>query len=269
MASPPLRAWPGVSARRWPRPASSSWACRRWRRSQRSASSSKSRGSQLPPSMRASASSAGCSPASAATEGWSCQSVRWARYSTCPERRQRPCEGASSPARMRASRDLPTPLRPTRPVRRWSRVSERSEKRGLPSGSTQETPSSVIVVLVISRFMDANAVPCRFACIARAVGRVGKSGPLGQRQHQWRMGRIPPAMVNEAAIIEIMGRTCWPCRRGRHRRRRRQGGRHAHRRLHAAARVRWARPAARGLQAPMARKGSKTVPAGGPESTGR
>ncbi|WP_373788642.1 hypothetical protein [Delftia acidovorans] len=49
--------------------------------------------------------------------------------------------------------------------------------------------------------MDANAVPCRFACIARAVGRVGKSGPLGQRQHQWRMGRIPPAMANEAAIV--------------------------------------------------------------------
>jgi hypothetical protein len=50
--------------------------------------------------------------------------------------------GCSSPASSRASTVLPLPLRPTRPVRRWSKTSDRLENSALPSGRTKETSSS-------------------------------------------------------------------------------------------------------------------------------
>ena len=64
---------------------------------------------------------------------------------TRPWRRTLPLDGCKCPASRRASSDLPTPLRPTSPVCRVSKVSSRSENRRLPSGSWKETPSSVRV----------------------------------------------------------------------------------------------------------------------------
>jgi len=103
---------------------------------------------------------------------------------TGPERRQRPRVGARRPASTCASTLLPTPLRPTSPVGRASKVSSRSENSSRPSGSCQETRSSVRKGVVVIAFH-----PCPDHPAASGSGTSRGLASAGwQGGHQWRIG---------------------------------------------------------------------------------
>jgi hypothetical protein len=95
-------------------------------------------------SMRHSRSQAGPTPSRSARRAPGGGACRWGRTPTTPARLTVPETGAAVPAISDSSVDLPTPLRPTRPMRSAPIVRFRLSKRTRPSGVSARTESRVM-----------------------------------------------------------------------------------------------------------------------------
>ncbi len=142
VAWPPLRLAAGRLRSRPDRPTSARMTSR-WVWSIQSASA-RSVAPPSPRSMRSSRARASATPSTSAADASAGGARAWRSMPMRPRRVTAPDAGSSSPSSRRSRLVLPTPLRPTRPVRSRPKARVRFSKRVRPSGVRQDNPSTVI-----------------------------------------------------------------------------------------------------------------------------
>ena len=157
-----------------------------------------------PASARFSMASASLAPKRSATVSSASTCTLWRRIPNLPLKEIVPDCGCSSPETSLISVVLPTPLRPTRPVRSAPKLRSRLERSGRPSGVDHERLDRTMDMGMNKNFPDDKAERrCgrgEFHCCTHPVG-IADVRKLGDKQLQFKPGAQSPGQVQPLASM--------------------------------------------------------------------